>query len=170
MMCDECGKRPATVHITKVINGVKSEAHLCQQCAQKHGQIGFFNEPTFTFHNILAGLFEPESVLKEAKDVRSFGRCPNCGLTFADFRRLGHLGCDKCYETFHAELSPLLRRIHGSTTHTGKVPTGERYGSARIERERRRLEEALKQAIQNEEYEKAAELRDAIRALDKQAE
>lgn len=166
MMCDDCGKRPAAVHISKVINGTKSEAHLCQECAQSQGQLGFMTEPTFTFHNILAGLFEPDAVLHGAKGQAVRNRCPNCGLTFADFRRLGHLGCDQCYDTFRTELEPLLRRIHGSTAHTGKVPQGVQYGLVRKERELARLQEELHQAVLGEEYERAAELRDTIRALE----
>lgn len=166
MMCDDCGKRPAAVHISKVVNGAKSEAHLCQECAQSQGQFSFMTEPTFTFHNILAGLFDPDTVVHGTKGVKTRNRCPNCGLTFADFRRLGHLGCDQCYDTFNVELEPLLRRIHGSTGHTGKVPHGAKHGSVRKERELMRLQEELHRAVVNEEYEKAAELRDHIRELE----
>ena len=168
MMCDECGKRPAAVHISKVINGAKSEAHLCHECAHNQGQFGFLNEPTFTFHNLLAGLFEPDTVRQGTASPKVRTRCPNCGLTFADFRRLGHLGCHQCYETFRVELEPLLRRIHGSIAHTGKVPQGEQYGPARKERQLKQLQEELRQAVLNEEYEKAAELRDKIRAVEGQ--
>lgn len=168
MMCEECGKRPASVHITKVINGVKSEMHLCQECAQQHGQMSIVVEPTFTFHNLLAGLFEPGKGLMGAQMVKSRTRCPNCGLTFADFRRLGHLGCDQCYDTFDAELEQLIRRIHGSTDHTGKVPPKHRESSAYKQRELEQLREALHTAVVNEEYEKAAELRDQIRRLEQE--
>lgn len=170
MMCDDCGKRPAVVHISKVINGNKSEAHLCQECAQSQGQFGFMGEPTFTFHNLLAGLFEPDVALKGVKAPTTRSRCPNCGLSFADFRRLGHLGCDQCYDTFQLELEPLLRRIHGSTAHTGKVPQGAKHGMVRKARELRRLQEELQRAVANEEYEKAAELRDSMRELEGHAE
>lgn len=167
MVCEECGKNPAAVHISKVINGVKSEKHLCHECAQAQGQLSFMSEPTFTFHNLLAGLFEPGKQVKGAP-AKTQSRCPNCGLTFSDFRRLGHLGCDSCYDTFHAELQHLIRRIHGSTSHTGKVPKGRRDSVAYKERELERMREALHEAVVSEEYEKAAELRDAIRRLEQE--
>lgn len=168
MLCEECGKRPATVHISKVINGVKSERHLCHECAQAQGQLSFMVEPTVTFHNLLAGLFEPGKGLKTAQAVKAPSRCPNCGLTFADFRRLGHLGCDGCYDTFHAELEHLVKRIHGSTVHTGKVPVGRRNSAVYKQRELEKMRAALQQAVAKEEYEKAAELRDAIRRLERE--
>lgn len=168
MVCEECGKRPAAVHISKVINGMKSERHLCHECAQAEGQLNFMVEPTVTFHNLLAGLFEPGKGLKTAQTVKTANRCPNCGLTFADFRRLGHLGCDQCYDTFHAELEHLIKRIHGSTVHTGKVPEGSRDSAVFKQRELQKMREALKQAVLKEEYEKAAELRDAIRRLEQE--
>lgn len=170
MLCDECGKNSATVHITKVINGAQSEMHLCQECAHNQGQFGLINEPPFSFHNILAGLFETDSGRSDAKVVRQNNRCPSCGLTFADFRRLGHLGCDDCYDTFESELRPLLRKIHGSTTHTGKVPQGKQYRAMRKNRELTRLRKELHEAVVNEEYERAAQLRDTIRGLESEAE
>lgn len=166
MMCEQCGKRPATVHITQVINGVMNEKHLCEECAEAQGQLSFMMQPTFTFHNLLAGLFEPGKEF--AGLVRPRNRCPNCGLTFADFRRLGHLGCDQCYDTFDMELENLIRRIHGSTTHTGKVPMNRRHGTAYKQRELERLREALQEAVAKEEYEKAADLRDQIRRLERE--
>lgn len=166
MMCDECQERQATVMVTRIINGKKSEAHLCQECAQKHGDLGFLSEPNFTFHNILAGLFEPEVVHPGTVQVRSRVRCENCGLSFNDFRRLGQLGCSQCYTQFEALLDPLLKRIHGSDRHTGKTPV--RGGAALLRRELEDVRRQLREAINIEAYEKAAELRDRIKELEKQ--
>lgn len=168
MVCEECGKNPASVHIATDINGVKTETFLCTECARKHGHLDFVFEPTITFHNLLAGLFEPGKELRGSSAVKVRSRCPSCGLTFADFRRLGHLGCDQCYDTFHDELELLIRRIHGSTTHTGKVPKGRRQSGAYKQRELERLREELRVAVAKEEYERAAELRDAIRKLEQE--
>lgn len=166
MLCDECKIRPATVHFTKVVNQHKTEAHLCQECARKLGD-DWLLEPGTTFHHILSGLFEAEpaagavGALPTTKKVR----CSNCGLSFADFRRLGHLGCSQCYVEFEQQLEPILRRIHGSIHHTGKVP---RRAAAHLQRERklRLLRQELAEAVAKEDYERAAELRDRIRRLE----
>jgi protein arginine kinase activator len=165
MICDECHERQATVMVTQIINGKKSEAHLCQECAKKHSGLGFMAEPSFTFNNILAGLFEPESLQTGSIQVKPKVRCENCGLTFADFRRLGTLGCSQCYSQFETLLEPLLKRIHGSTQHTGKLPA--RSGTAQVRRELEDARRQLRDAISIEAYEKAAELRDRIKELEK---
>ncbi len=165
MTCDHCKQRPATVHLTRIINGHKTEMHLCQECARERGEMSFLAEPSFTFHNILAGLFEPEGVLGPRTAVRPKVRCHNCGLSFSDFRRLGQLGCSECYLQFEQELEPLIRRIHGSTRHVGKVP-GRVNGEQQRRRELERLRRELQEAVAREEYERAAALRDRIRALE----
>jgi protein arginine kinase activator len=90
--------------------------------------------------------------------------CDECGMTFADFRRTGRLGCGACYDRFAVELAPLLRRIHGSETHLGRTPAEFEARFARRE-ELRRLKADLRRAVFREEYERAAELRDAIRSI-----
>lgn len=166
MLCEACGKRPASVHVTKVMNNEKSESHLCQECAHEQGQFGFLSQPAVTFHNILAGLFDPDTVKSGPPVSQSQVRCENCGLSFGDFRRLGHLGCSECYTTFTSQLESLLRRVHGSTRHKGKVPSGG--GREELSRQRRieQLRQQLELAVEAEEYEKAAALRDQIRALE----
>lgn len=168
MLCEECREREATVHLTKIVNQQKTEAHLCEECARKRSD-QFLMEPSFTFHNILAGLFEPEEVssVSLGPKVVQRVRCENCGLSFADFRRLGHLGCSRCYDQFESQLEPVLRRIHGATRHVGKVPARV-GGRLRAQRDLARLEEELREAIAKEEYERAAQLRDKIRSLRQQ--
>lgn len=168
MLCEQCKQAPATVHITQVVNDAKREMHLCEQCAaQVTGDMGL-TWSTFSFNKLLGGLLEPEGVSGlAAASPAGAGRCPNCGLTFADFRRLGHLGCSQCHVTFGRQLEPVLRRIHGSATHAGKVPARQ-AGQLRAQRELERLRQELNEAIVKEEYERAAELRDRIRMLEKQ--
>ena len=166
MMCDKCQERPATVMVTRIVNGQKTEAHLCQECARSQNDLGLFSEPGFTFHNILAGLFEPETILSGGAPPRTTARCKNCGLSLSDFRRLGQLGCSECYTQFEAQLEPIIRRVHGDARHTGKMPMRGRAAGVR-----RELEEArhlLQAAIDREAYEQAAELRDRIKVLEKQ--
>ncbi|NLW10364.1 MAG: hypothetical protein GX036_11000 [Firmicutes bacterium] len=170
MWCEQCKERPATVHITKVINNHKTEKHLCEVCAQTSGSdLGFLFEPSFSFQKLLTGLLEGEMGMEEALAPSTMTRgrgCPVCGLTFSDFRRIGRLGCGDCYTEFGTGLDPLLRRIHGSTVHNGKAPkrTG---GAIRVKKEIEQLRKKLKEAIQREAYEEAAKLRDEIRAKEK---
>lgn len=165
MICDECREKEATVMVTQIINGKKTEAHLCQECAKKYGGFSFFTEPSFTFNNILAGLFDPESLQMGGIQLRPKVRCENCGLTFADFRRLGMLGCSDCYTQFEDMLEPLLKRIHGGTRHTGKLPN--RSDAAQLRRELEEARRLLRDAVSVEAYERAAELRDRIKELEK---
>ncbi|HHY97950.1 MAG TPA: hypothetical protein GX509_04340 [Firmicutes bacterium] len=169
MLCDRCKQRPANVHVTKVIDGRKTEMHLCEGCARETGQFQFFTMPEFSFHNVLAGLFDPESTSGSMPPVSSAPvarKCPTCGTDFGDFKRTGFLGCSDCYQQFQNRLEPILRRVHGSTRHVGKVParTG---GAVRIKKEIESLRKQLEAAIAREEYEKAAEIRDKIRELDR---
>ncbi len=168
MWCERCKKRQATVHVTKIVNNHKTESHLCEICAGETGQeLGFLFEPNFSFQHLLAGLLENEfGVKSEAFTERSaqeLEKCPTCGLTFTDFRKIGLMGCADCYQAFAEYLNPLLRRIHGSISHTGKAPHNI-GGRIRARKELETLRRRLKDAIKREAYEEAAQLRDQIKA------
>jgi protein arginine kinase activator len=98
---------------------------------------------------------------------RSPSRCPTCGYEYSDFKKIGRLGCPECYDAFEAQLVPVLRHVHGSTQHAGKKATqvGER---AAIRERMTALREELSAAIQAEDYERAAAIRDEIRGLEAQ--
>ncbi|MBD1372401.1 UvrB/UvrC motif-containing protein [Hazenella sp. IB182357] len=168
MLCPECGKRPATLHYTKIVNGEKTEFHLCEVCAQENGEYlpGFENG--FTFHQLLSGLLNFEPMASESSQAPGFQenslRCSTCGLTYNQFSKIGRFGCGDCYETFEERLDPLLRRIHGNATHRGKIPSRTR-GNLKIKREIETLKEHLSRKINAEEFEEAARLRDQIRSL-----
>ncbi len=166
MFCEECKQRPATVYLTKIQNGKVTEMRLCEECARKSHEFPFSLEPNYSLHKLLAGLLEgvPFEVAPEATL-----QCPSCHLTYARFSELGRFGCSKCYSAFGKRLEPLLRRIHGSNRHTGKVPrrAGENLWRRR---EIERLRAELEQAVREERYERAAELRDRIRALEGKSE
>ncbi|HTZ10838.1 MAG TPA: hypothetical protein VMD04_00465, partial [Candidatus Margulisiibacteriota bacterium] len=116
MLCDICGKNPATVHLTEIIDEQMNELHLCEDCARnKSAQM----EQQFGLSDLLAGLAEFEKP-KEAESAAV--KCPNCGLTYAEFKKIGRLGCGECYLAFKKYLSPLLKKIHGSNQHSGKSP------------------------------------------------
>lgn len=165
MICQRCQERPATIHLTKVINYEKTELHLCEVCAKTAGgELGITIEPNFTFQNLIAGLLEGELNLYQHPSNVPEIYCQSCGLTLSDFRNHGLLGCGDCYKYFQNNLEPLFKRVHGGVSHTGKVPrrTG---GKVRVKKEIDQLKIDLQLAINNEEYEKAAVIRDEIRRL-----
>ena len=158
MLCEKCQSRSATVHMTKIVNGHKSEIRLCSQCAKENNELGFGTDLTLDLQNFIsAGLlkFEPNQKLE----------CEKCGLDYATFNNKGRLGCAKCYESFGTKLNPILKRIHGTTTHTGKIPK-RAGGKLRVFRAIQNLKVELKQAIEVEDFEKAAKLRDHIKELE----
>ncbi|PTM54733.1 UvrB/UvrC motif-containing protein [Desmospora activa] len=169
MQCQECGKRPATLHYTKIINGEKTEFHLCDSCARDKGEQMPGFDGGFSIHHLLSGLLNMEPSVAEGKprgqtEAPSVLRCPTCGLTYNQFSKIGRFGCSNCYQAFGERLEPLFRRVHGNTSHRGKVPqrTG---GKLKLRREIEQLRGELSKRIQNEEFEEAARLRDHIRSL-----
>jgi protein arginine kinase activator len=173
MICQECNERPATLHFTKVINGEKSEVHLCEQCAQDKGdKFMFDSSPGFSVNNLLAGLLNISPALKQAKtseiSQQEILQCEKCKMTFQQFINVGRFGCSHCYETFQSQLDPILKRVHsGNVEHHGKVP--ERMGGAiHLKKRILQLRTDLQASIGNEEFEQAAEIRDEIRSLEKE--
>lgn len=161
MLCDVCGKNPATVHLTEIIDDQMTELHLCEECAkQKSMQM----EQQFGLADLLAGLAEFEKPIEE-KEALSL-KCPNCKLTYKDFKKIGRLGCSECYETFKKYLSPLLKRIHGSTAHAGKMPV-KIAKTVKKKLGVQELREKLQRAIEAEQFEEAAKIRDLIKAQEK---
>lgn len=165
MLCDICGKNPATVHLTEIVNDEMNELHLCEECArQKSIQM----EQQFGLADLLAGLAGFEKPVQE-KEVVSL-KCANCGLTYSDFKKIGRLGCGECYKTFKKYLGPLLKKIHGSNQHLGKTPVK----AARVSKKEisvAALRQQLQAAIEDEAFEEAAKLRDQIKELEsKQAQ
>jgi len=168
MVCDECGKREATVRFEQVVNGRRTVMNLCNECAQKKGIMSVFMQPSFGINSLLSALLGSQVKSMPALDAGGEEtRCPVCGMSYRDFARAGMLGCSRCYKTFEDRLDPLLRRIHGSDRHIGKAPV-KAGGSARLRRELDGLKKGLSQAVSSEAYEKAAELRDRIKVLELQ--
>ncbi|TCL61974.1 protein arginine kinase activator [Hydrogenispora ethanolica] len=164
MFCQRCHERPATVHLTKVINHQKTELHLCEICAKEAGsELGLIFESSFSFQNLIAGLLEGDTGHSQQPSIAGHEiQCQNCGLTFTDFRRGGLLGCGECYRYFQQGLEPLLKKVHGSIRHTGKVPR-RNGGKIRIRKEIDDLRNRLQESIRREDYEKAAYFRDEIK-------
>jgi protein arginine kinase activator len=166
--CDECKKRPATVYVTKLINGLKYEGHLCAQCASKNQNLGANFHPSFAIPNFLAALFNLNTEVEQAiVNEQQNLVCDNCGLSLDKITELGRLGCSECYSQFNDRLDPLLRRIHGSSRHLGKVPL-RRGGSIRLRKQVDSLRTKMQQLISTEEFEEAAKVRDEIRYLEQE--
>jgi protein arginine kinase activator len=167
MICQECGKRPATLHFTKIVNGEKNEFHICEMCAREKGELIPGTSNGFSIHNLLSGLldFEPSSANSLSTKPQTI-RCENCGLTYSQFSKLGRFGCGSCYKSFSERLDPLFKRVHGNTVHVGKVPkrTG---GLIKHKREIDRLKKEMMNRIEHEEFEQAAKIRDQIREIEK---
>lgn len=163
MLCDICGKNQATVHLTEIINNQMTEMHLCEECArQKSLQM----EQQFGLSDLLAGLADLGAQLTGVKEEIKVVKCSNCGMRYEDFKKIGRLGCSLCYTVFRKNLIPLIKRIHGSNHHLGSVPQ-KVTSVTKARSELQELKEKLQKAIQAEEFEEAAGLRDKIRELEK---
>ncbi|HWI65431.1 MAG TPA: UvrB/UvrC motif-containing protein [Symbiobacteriaceae bacterium] len=167
MQCENCGQRPAVVHSTMIVNGQKQETHLCEVCAQEKGQVSF-SFPNLSIQQLLSSFLgqDPFAGARVAPQ-QAEPTCKNCGMTYSQFADGGRLGCAQCYDYLEPYLNPLIKRIQGTTTHAGKAPkrTG---GVVRKRRELAALRQDLSAAIQGENYEEAARLRDQIKALESQ--
>jgi protein arginine kinase activator len=161
MKCDKCN-RPATVHLTEIQGGKKMEKHLCEQCAaQAEGLPVKSHTP---INELLTNFVLAHS--GTAKESSTGTACEHCGITWAEFRQSGLLGCEHDYAFFDKDLTPLLSRAHeGATHHLGKVPT--RRGGTTVPVKRQfdltKLRKELARAVEGEDYERAAKLRDQIR-------
>jgi len=164
MLCQICGKREATFHFKEVINDKIRELHLCEECARKKGFLSeSFFLPSFSLSSLIGGFTEEAEI---PFSIASQVECPHCGLTYEQIREKGKIGCSFCYQTFKDYLAPLLERIHGHTRHLGKAPRGLKMSEK--EKEIHKLRKELEDAVKQEEYEKAAVLRDKIRKLEKE--
>lgn len=166
MLCDICGKNPATVHLTEIVDEQMNELHLCEECARTKSAA---MESQFGLSDLLAGMVDfekPSSKQEVAVNIK----CPSCGLSYADFKKIGRLGCAECYNVFRKYLAPLLKRIHGSSQHIGKIPLQAKTAfSVRASKKKIDLQELknqLQSAIQKEAFEEAARLRDLIKEIE----
>ncbi|EGW37738.1 UvrB/UvrC motif-containing protein [Desulfosporosinus sp. OT] len=161
MLCQRCQQREAKVQLSKIENGQTHELYLCEICAKQTHEVSFIVHPAIVpeFLQALFG-FNPSSIEQPSEMA-----CPKCGITFSQITQAGKLGCSACYETFEAQLEPLLRRVHGGGQNVGKVPV--RRGIAiKCRMEEKKLKEKLQVLIQQEAFEEAAVVRDQIRQIE----
>ncbi|MBN3040550.1 MAG: excinuclease ABC subunit B, partial [Candidatus Omnitrophica bacterium] len=119
MLCDICHKNHATVHLTEIVNEKIIEMHICQECAQSKAQS--LNEQLH-LSGFLGGLTENLDLKNKQK---SEAKCSSCGFSYEQFKKEGRLNCSSCYQAFRQQLLPLLKKIHSSTRHVGKVPAAQ---------------------------------------------
>jgi protein arginine kinase activator len=159
MMCCVCKEKQATVHLTQIDSDKVQKVDLCEECAKQKG----LNDPTgFSLADLLMGLGASQE-LEQATPAGDLV-CPTCGFSQADFKKAGRLGCADCYRTFRDGLETLLKTIHRGTRHIGKVPHALQQSHDLTEK-LRQAQKTLDKAVQAEDYEQAAVLRDEIKRL-----
>jgi protein arginine kinase activator len=160
MLCDDCGENEAILHLTSIENNQIKSSHLCEKCASEKGlepNVGTGNVPLTDFL----------AQMGKANDASGTGGpCPYCGLKLEDFKKTGRLGCSQCYVTFEPHLRSLLRRLHGGTQHVGKVYLPPNPSVAQKEERLAGLRRKLSKAVESEDFERAAQIRDLIKSLE----
>jgi protein arginine kinase activator len=164
MLCDQCHEREGVIHLTQIVNEQVTTRHLCERCAAEEGVESPGSLPKTPLGTFLAAMGKGPTEATPAP--RTSETCARCGGSLKDFHESGRLGCPECWRAFEAPLRDLLRRLHGSTHHVGErymdmvaVPAGERIRAAD-------LREQLRLAVETENFELAAELRDRLRVLE----
>jgi protein arginine kinase activator len=160
MLCDVCKCNDATVFLTQILEGKMQKVNLCEGCSKEKG----VQDPTgFALADLLLGIGAAEEIEKGASSTK----CPVCGFTQSDFKKTGRLGCSACYMAFAEGLNSLLKAMHKGTEHVGKLPLRAQRTLALSDR-MKTLTENLKKAVEQENYETAASLRDQIKQLEHQ--
>jgi protein arginine kinase activator len=158
MLCDVCGEKDATVFLTQIVEGKMQKVNLCEACSKTKG----VHDPTgFELADLLLGLGAAQQLEKGPASLK----CPVCGFTQADFKKTGRLGCSECYTTFSDGLAAMLANMHKGTVHVGKAP-GTRALKRELSAKMKTLQADLDEAVSQEQYEAAANLRDEIRRIE----
>lgn len=158
MLCCVCKEKPATVHLTEIKGDKVQKVDLCEACAKSKG----VNDSSFALADLLLGLGASQEIDQSAAGGEL--KCPHCGFTQADFKKSGRLGCPDCYSTFVEGLEGLLKTMHKGIKHVGKVPEALRRTRESADR-LKSLQKKLAKAIEEENFEQAATLRDEIKKV-----
>lgn len=162
MLCQNCKKNEANTQIKRIVGGEAAEYRLCKGCAAALGFLDSFSDFGLNFSEMFGGFLgdSPVSTLSN----RTI-RCEKCGSTFDDIVKAGKIGCADCYGLFYDKLLPSLQRIHGRTRHEGKIAqsAGEEI---KKERKIKELQREMDGAIQEQNFEYAAKIRDQIRDIE----
>jgi len=176
MLCENCKTNEATIHYTEIINDEKSEHHICFECAKKINLPGMIKgaEADFPFVSLLKGLLSTNTQRNNLEDSPMMHVCcPGCGMSFDEFTTVGKFGCAECYSVFGPLIEDNMKRIHGDSHHRGKVykhndslPIMEFEKEDPFER-LAELRGQLKRAVEVEDFEEAARIRDLIKNIEK---
>lgn len=167
MLCQNCKKSEATTHIKRVINGEATQTHLCSACAQNLGYSDIFDDFSLNLPGIFSSFFgDTAFALGESR----LDRCEKCGNSFDDIIKSGKVGCADCYEKFYSKLLPSIQRIHGKAKHSGKVPVMTEKEAPEVtektaEEKIADLQNLMQKAIDEQNFEQAAILRDEIKKM-----
>jgi protein arginine kinase activator len=163
MVCHNCGAENAVVRLTRIVDNEMRTLHLCQRCAAEQGLDSPGVPENFPLADILSQLGREEPAPMQSTPSQT---CSFCGLSFADFKDSGRLGCPHCWSSFEPQLRSLLRRIHGGSQHLGKVYLSPDPSVSEREKRLEALRRKLHRAVELEDFERAAEIRDEIRNLE----
>ncbi len=164
MQCQICNKNDATIHLTEITDGKREEMHLCEHCAAEQGIAVKSHLPV---NELLSNLLAAQPPDDESSSQLVQVHCPNCGFTLSQFRKEAVLGCPYDYKVFEKSLLPLIEKAHnGKTAHCGKLPS-KTPKDTKKQVELLNLRQQLQAAVQSEDYELAAKLRDKINQLEK---
>ncbi|HLR65866.1 UvrB/UvrC motif-containing protein [Virgibacillus alimentarius] len=171
MECQECHKRPASLHFSQTVNGNKTEVYVCEVCAKEKGYMTY-PEEGYSLHDLLSDLFNFDAA-QIGSHNKTFQQttelqCPECKMNFSSFKRTGKFGCAQCYHTFSKHIDPIFRRVHsGNTKHSGKIPK-RKGGNLHTKKQIEQHKQEIQQLIENEAFEEAAIVRDKIKELERQ--
>ena len=177
MLCQNCGKNEVTFRYTQVINGVKKEMNLCDNCARELGLKDMNFSMPISFSNFLSDFFNDysDNLLPSFMGTQ-VKECNNCGTTFDEFLNTGEFGCSDCYDIFEDRISPILKNLQGANRHIGRGYREITPSTANKEKVRKsvdkkeskleKLQKDLQKAIKEEKYEEAAKIRDEIKAME----
>jgi protein arginine kinase activator len=161
MVCDNCKENEAIIHFTQIVDNQMTTLHLCETCAAEKGLEPGVKAGDFPLTDFLA------QVGKGATEASALAApCAYCGLRLEDFKKTGRLGCSHCYVSFESNLKGLLRRLHGNTQHVGKVYLPPDPTRAEQQERLAGLRRKLDRAVESEDFERAAQIRDMIRTLE----
>ena len=161
MKCEICGLKDAVIHIRQIQKDLVHELHICEECAQEKGLIRE-EESELPIANLLSGLLEGKDMTGAGEVKES---CPGCGLKASEFRKQGKLGCAECFQAFEKDVKAIVSQMAARPRHAGRLPRtfAEQAASADATDS---LREELREAVEREDYEEAARLRDRIREAD----
>jgi protein arginine kinase activator len=161
MLCDQCGENEAIIHLTTIQNNQLTTSHLCEDCAAEKGM-----EPSVTAGNLPLTDFLTQTGKALAESGIVAGPCAYCGMKLEEFKKKGRLGCPHCYVTFDTHLRNLLRRLHGNSQHIGKVYLPPNPSETQRQDRLAGLRRKLDHAVEAEDFEQAARIRDMIKGLE----